>query len=287
MIITNYNNGGYNVSIHSDGTKIREQISDSPPIYPESMDIKITNYCDLSKYCKWCHEGSNTKGKHADLDILLGVLEGLPKGVELAIGGGNPLSHPDLIYFLEEVKSRGLIANLTINKLHVNKHKQLITNLVANDLVKGIGITHSEVQDISWLENLTNNLVYHVIAGVHNHEDLLKMKKVLVLGYKQVRKGKSYFSHKVEDNLQSWIWNIRNYLGNDRIVSFDNLAIEQLKIKRFLTKEAWDSFYMGDDGMFTFYLDAVEQKYSLSSTSMERFTFDDNVVDMFQFVRNN
>ena len=54
-LIAAYNNGNYNVAIYDDGTKIRDNGNDSrifTPEFPESIDLKITNYCD--KGCKFC-----------------------------------------------------------------------------------------------------------------------------------------------------------------------------------------------------------------------------------------
>src|ERR1035437_2383469 len=95
--IASYKNGNTIVTIFNDGTKIREYNDIPEIIHPESIDIKITNYCDMG--CFYCHESSTTNGVHADLDKLLKVINELPAGVELAIGGGNPLSHPNLVDF--------------------------------------------------------------------------------------------------------------------------------------------------------------------------------------------
>ena len=100
-LLQKYKNGNVDVEIYTDGTKIQEwegDYKDAKPEFPNSMDVKITNYCDLN--CPFCHEESTTKGKHGDLNKLLEILSDLPKGVEIAIGGGNPLDHPDLMYFL-------------------------------------------------------------------------------------------------------------------------------------------------------------------------------------------
>ena len=153
--IASYQNGGYNVSLFSDGTKVRE--GKGVPDFPESMDIKITDQCNLHNHCKWCHEGSTPEGSHADLGKLLSVLQGLPRGVELAIGGGNPLAHPDLPEFLTSVKEMGLVPNITINELHSHQYRKQIEGIV--DKVYGIGITYSGRYDLGWLHHLTDNVV--------------------------------------------------------------------------------------------------------------------------------
>lgn len=50
-----YTNGNYNVTLSlKDGTKIRETEEDEfIPSRPESIDIKITNKCDIG--CLFCH----------------------------------------------------------------------------------------------------------------------------------------------------------------------------------------------------------------------------------------
>jgi len=92
-VIAGYLNGGYSVTIEADGTKTRKTIDPSvPPVHPEHMDLKITDWCDAG--CCWCHEGSTRRGKHGSIDATLDLLSDLPAGVEIAIGGGDPLSHP-------------------------------------------------------------------------------------------------------------------------------------------------------------------------------------------------
>ena len=53
-----------------------------------------------------------------------------------------------------------------------------------------------------------------------------------------------------------------------KVVSFDNLALEQLNVKNILNKDKWNKLYMGDDGSYTMYIDAVTEEYAMSSTSL-------------------
>ena len=61
--------------------------------------------------------------------------------------------------------------------------------------------------------------------------------------------------------------NLENIIEYFKVVSFDNLAIEQLEVQRLMSREEWDEFYMGDDGSMTYYIDMVEQKFARSSTA--------------------
>ena len=87
-LLSTYRNGSYGVSIYKDGTKKRYKLdSNDIVLFPETIDVKITNYCDMG--CKFCHEQSTIEGIHGNLEALknqLKYLSGIP--IELAIGGG-------------------------------------------------------------------------------------------------------------------------------------------------------------------------------------------------------
>jgi hypothetical protein len=290
-IINKYTNGNTEVTIHSDGTKIREY-SDSPFVdHPESIDVKITNYCDMG--CNFCHESSTKEGKHGDLVRLLEIIKPLPAGVELAIGGGNPLDHPDLVPFLFQLRYRGIIANLTVNQGHLKEHYDLLAYLIEDNLVKGIGISiaNNNFKYVRKLKTLTDNIVYHVIAGVNDvriMDNLIGIGncKVLVLGYKQFGFGVAYYNDAVEDNIKKWYMYLPLYIVKC-VISFDNLAIEQLNVKRLLTQDGWSKFYMGDDFTYSMYISAVDQQYAPTSRSSERVRFGEMpLLEYFKKYRN-
>ncbi len=277
-IISSYKNGNTLVSIFDDGTKIREYPDNPIFDFPESIDVKITDFCDMN--CLYCHESSTVKGKHSDLNKLLYILKDLPAGIELAIGGGNPLSHPELIGFLYSLKEKGIIANLTVNQGHLSKYNYILKDLIKQDLIKGLGISlvNNNFKYVEELKNITDNIVYHVIAGVNKIElldKLIEQKncKVLILGYKQFGFGINYYSDEIKKEINRWYMYLPKYLGKC-VLSFDNLAIEQLNIKRLFSQEGWDNFYMGDDFTHSMYIDAVKQEFSPTSRSKERKSFD-------------
>ena len=80
-------------------------------------------------------------------------------------------------------------------------------------------------------------------------------------------------------------------IGGFEVLSFDNLAIEQLRIKEQwndLCDEDWDEFYAGEDGDFTYYIDMVERQFAKSSTAPfdKRYNLLDNVDEMFRIIQN-
>jgi organic radical activating enzyme len=288
-LLGEYQNGNYTVKIYNDGTKIRETNDDVfVASFPECIDLKITNNCDMG--CPYCHEDSKLDGKHGDI-LNTKIIDTIRPFTELAIGGGNPLSHPDLILFLKTLKSKNIIANMTVNQNHFVSHQDLIRDLVENDLIKGLGVSLVEVND-EFINTITQypNAVIHIINGITTLNDFRRLYnhnlKILILGYKEIRRGKEYYSPKVEVTKNDIYKNINEIINGFKVVSFDNLAIKQLDLKRIFTQKDWDEFYMGDDGQYTMYIDLVEQEFALSSTSTQRFKLMDSVVDMFKVVKS-
>lgn len=72
-----------------------------------------------------------------------------------------------------------------------------------------------------------------------------------------------------------WAAAIKN--GEFKAISFDNIGLGQLSPGRFMTKEEWEEFYMGDDGRngsfnsASMYIDAVDGKFAYNSCCPMRY----------------
>ena len=291
-ILGKVKNGNYNLILCDNGTKIRVNKLDCLiPEKPESLDYKITNKCDRG--CPFCHENSTPDGLHGDI-LNDKFIETLMPYTEIAIGGGNPLEHPDLIPFLEKCKRLHLIPNMTVNQFHFMKNQDLIRRLTDAKLIYGLGISLvlPTVEFLN-LASQYSNAVIHVINGVHtlDHLEALANRglKILILGYKQFRKGTNFYSTTVATNMQILKLCLRSLLPCFEVVSFDNLALTQLDVKTLMSEEEWNEFYMGNDGTFTLFVDSVNKTYSKSSTTPieERQPLLDDIKPMFDYIRSN
>ena len=293
-ILGSYKNNDYTCTMFSDGTKIRWNDKDSfNPIKPESIDLKITNMCNME--CGMCHENSTPDGKHGDI-LNLPFIDTMFPYSEVAIGGGNPLTHPDLIEFLERLKERKIIASMTVNQIHFMQNIDLLKELTDNKLIYGLGISYICGRNENCIEAIKKfpNAVVHVINGIVHMDSLEALAyndlKILVLGYKEFRRGKALYDERGSqiDSLKSQFYDMLPKIVNDgwfKCISFDNLAIKQLEPKRLMSEEDYSQFYMGDDGSFTFYCDAVNKEFAKSSTSIVRYPLMDDVTDMFDIIR--
>lgn len=293
MAWAKYKNGNSTVTINLDnGTKIRETHDDEFDLeFPETLDLNIGSKCDGG--CKFCYINASPNGIDAEL-MDVPFIDTLHHYTEVAING-NSVDHPQLIPFLEKLKKKRILANITVNQIHFERKEKLIKDLVDQDLIKGIGISLRNPTD-EFVEKVKQypNAVIHCINGVLSADDIEKMRdndlKILILGYKDLGRGVAY---KEQNGInikakQKYLYDILPTLPDHfKLVSFDNLAIEQLDVKRMLTQEQWEEFYMGDEGTSSMFIDLVTQKFGVSSLcppeEMHPITADIN--EMFKIVK--
>lgn len=293
-LLGTYKNGNYTVKILSDGTKIRETEEDNfIPAFAENCDVKITDRCDGG--CPFCYEGCTLNGRHGDI-LNYKFLDTLHPYTELAING-NDLTHPDLAAFMLKMKEKKVILNMTVNQLHFEKHFNYIKQLINDRLIYGLGVSLKEPTDefINMIAQIPNAVI-HVINGVVSVQDLALLAghnlKVLILGYKNLRRGESYYAENdeavnaLQEDLDKYLF--PEIINNSwfEVVSFDNLAIKQLHVQKHLPEEQWEEFYMGDDGNYTFYIDMVDGTFGKNSLATERYPIMDSIDEMFQKILN-
>lgn len=296
-----YKNGNYMVAINLiDGTKIKK--TDDIVFeagFAENIDLKITNKCadeNGNILCPMCHEGSCPSGKHGDI-LNLEFIDTLHPFQEVAIGGGDATSHPDLIPFLEKFKHRNVIANITVNQIHFMQKQDLIRYLFENKLIHGIGISLVDPTDefIKAVKQFPTAVI-HVINGIFTVTDFRRLANhdlnLLILGYKNLRRGIDYKKQHKEriEILQGWLRReIFKVIPKFKAVAFDNLAIEQLNLETKLHPVYWEKFYMGEEGTSTFYIDAVNREFAQSSTASldKRYQLLNSVDEMFFQIKSN
>lgn len=288
-----YKNGNSIVKINlNNGTKIRETHDDKFNLsFPESIDLSIGNRCDGG--CKFCYINASPNGVDGEL-LNHKFIDTIHPYTEVAING-NSIDHPQLIPFLNKLKDKHIICNITVNQVHFERKEDVIRDLVNKDLIKGIGISlRDPTPDFISRVKKYPNAVIHVINGILKPSDIEAMRdknlKMLILGYKDLGRGIGY----MEDNRetvkarQRYLYDILETLPNHfKVVSFDNLALEQLNVRRILTDEQWEEFYLGDEGTSSMFIDLVTGKFGVSSLCQEdeMHPIMDNICDMFAVVK--
>lgn len=271
-----WNGNGFCEINKNNGTLITTVLNDEPfkAEFPNNIDLNISNRCKIG--CKFCYQNCTLNGKDADIKKFIedknSFLYSLHEGTELAINGNEPF-HPDLELLLDFCMTRKIIANLTVNELTLILHKEYIETLLKTGKINGLGVS-PKVFEPSIIEFLskTPKSVIHTIAGITTPEQYKLMYdkgiKVLILGYKDFGRGIDYKlndNNEIESNMKWLKENIKDFVNHFKVVSFDNLAIEQLNPKEWLTEEQWNRFYRGDDGSYTLFIDLVNETYAKNS----------------------
>lgn len=268
------------VDLKPDGTRI--DIGNGLYDYPLSLDLKITNYCETG--CPWCHESSGPWGKHSNPELLLKKLDGLQRNTEIAIGGGNPLSHPELGKILGGLEDFGYITNMTV------RDKDIIGGSKIPKEIRGLGI--SVTPGISPKEYLgfissRENLVAHMILGINTPEDYTEVKKyfsrILWLGFKTWGRNKNASLPSIENLRREIIRDL--YYGRPGVLAFDNLGISQLNLKSAFLESEWDRFYLGPEFTSSMYVDAVKGEFAGYSTSGDRVSWDE--ISLINYFRSH
>jgi hypothetical protein len=292
-LLTRYQNGNLTTTLYSDGTRIRTTEDDEfKPAFAENVDVHTSNRCDNG--CAMCYANCTKDGKFGKLSGWH-FLETLHKGTEMALNLNFPMAD-DFWDLLRYLKTQGIVTNVTVNQNHFMKYGNVIEQMYNGGLVRAIGVslTNPTPQFIAKIKKYPNAVI-HVINGLftENQYNILKDNnlKVLILGYKDVGRGIEY--HKMDNSYitknQKWLYdNLADMAKHFKVLSFDNLSLNQLEVRRLLTNDQWEEFYGGDDGTFTFFINLVDGYFSKNSLSEIKYPIGDLSMDeMFKIIVEN
>lgn len=271
--------------------KSKKEIKDKQYVY--NLQTEAGTYIANNLLVHNCHENSTINGNHCSIENLE-FINSLTQGTELALGGGLVSSHPQFEEILNMIKQQGVIANATFHETEFMDRLEDIKRWQKEGLLYGIGVSvHGYNEEIIKAIQSVPNTVIHLIAGLTTMEQFKKLSglnlKILILGYKQFRRGADLYlssaSREINKNLEELTEKLMDVAKGFKVVSFDNLALEQLKVKAQVPPTVWESCYQGEEGSANMYIDAVEGKFARNSTSIERYDIKTNVKDMFNIIR--
>lgn len=279
-----YKNGNVTVFINlDDGTKIRTcpDNEEYHPEFPENADVTISTYC--TNRCDFCYAGCSQFGSHADLLSYKTLFDSLRPNTELAVNINSELN-PQFVGFLTYMRDKGVIVNATLRQDDFERNHRQIEEWCGLKLLRGVGISLLDPTDkFIELVKKNSNYVIHTIAGITTMEQYNALAdnglKILILGYKKTRRGQLYYDwnwYSVNARIKELKTHLSDLMGRFRVISFDNMAIEQLDFRSFLTPKEFEEFYMGEEGSFTMAIDLVNGTYASSSTSDVLYQLDKN-----------
>jgi len=148
---------------------------------PETVDISITDYCPMG--CSFCYQDSRTDREHGPIDLLETVIKGFNvRPYQVAIGGGEPVLHPDFPEILKRTRMLGVVPNYTTSGIGMKPEVIEATNLYCG----GVAMTFHAFKGVPFFrkhymalkEALNVQLNVHLIADkdvAKNLETLVKL----------------------------------------------------------------------------------------------------------------
>jgi len=211
--------------------------------WPELVDISISNHC--SKECDFCYRDSkpdNSFMSLEDYEYLLKQLRHPHWGnvFQVALGGGEPLEHPDFIKIIDITLVYGVIPNFTTNGKYLTN--DLIMKL--KDKLGAIAISTLDITTIDKdiIENLKKNRIkcnLHYVLNYYNLDqavDILSGKynqylryvnSIIFLTYKPLRRADSSRVLKMDKNFPTFVNLVDNNSCSIRI-GFDACFVPML-----------------------------------------------------------
>lgn len=256
----------------------KEVLFDKAP-FPELVDLKITDYCEHN--CSYCYQSSSKNGQHAKCQDIQSIIYTLSQlgTFEVAIGGGDPIKHPDILNILKHCRDNDIVPNFSTRSVdwlsNIEYAKQVI------GLVGSIAFSVYEKADIIKIINAhysnilsENKFVIHHVCGSLSEYNFIKFidqvkcfgLKVVFLGFKDNGLGKQY-KEKKPDNFDYNIplilheKSLRYYGCDTSFVQKYKDTLEELGISPKL--------YYAEEGKYSMYINAVDQTIAKSSYDEE------------------
>lgn len=216
-----------------------------------------------------CYQGSTKAGRHADLSSIqsFACTIGHMGVFEVAIGGGDPTTHPQFVDILRTFYENGVVPNFS-TQLWDWLDKPEVVEAVKNYCGAVALSTQSASLANKWISTCTKLGIkphIHYVLGLSNLDNLRKMLRsrksghLVLLAYKQM--GRATDTPPID--YTGWQDIVRNN-ANGWTVAVDSFLVDEVR-SGFTRQEVPEHLFESGDGRFSFYWDAVVGNYAAHS----------------------
>lgn len=253
--------------------------------HPELVDISISNHC--SKACSFCYRNSTKNNSFMTLEEYNNILDLLqhPKWgnvFQIAIGGGEPLEHPDFIEIIKATHYRKIVPNFTTNG-------DLIDKTIAKEIASKVGAVAISCQNIDELytpkvdilseHGIKTNIHFllnsdtlqqaiNILKGEYN-KSLTKINAIIFLTYKPYGRANESKTLNLNDDFMTFV----NLIDNSKCcakIGFDACFVPNLMK---YTKVNTNYIDPCECAFFSVYIDEKMNVKPCSFTSNEKESF--------------
>lgn len=261
---------------------------------PELADISISNHC--SKRCSYCYRNSIPNNEFMSLNQYCQVLDSLNHPLygnvfQVAIGGGEPLEHPDFLKIIDATLQRKIVPNFTTNGI-------FLTDETCNALRGKVGAVALSVNKLKELQQDKLQLLYkhnirtniHYVLSIQNiteaidivsgkyTKELEGINAIIFLTYKPAGRATEEYVLQPSEDLNHFIQLVCTYTRKDLKIGFDACFIPNLLHTNFKHQELVD---MCEAGFFSVYVDH-KMNVSPCSFSMQKDSYNLNDYDFYK-----
>jgi len=235
---------------------------------PELADISISNHC--SKECSYCYRKSAKNDEFMTLGQYERVLDAMnhPKYgnvFQVALGGGEPLEHPQFVQIIEETLKREIVPNFTTNGIFLTEDvcKAIQGNVgaVALSITSATELEREKVAMLRKYEIRTNvhyvlsakNIgeAIEIVSGKHN-EVFEGVNAIVFLTYKPAGRGAKDGVLQAGREMEQFVQKVNDYNNKGLKMGFDACFVPNLLHKGFKHEELVD---VCEAGFFSVYVD--------------------------------
>lgn len=270
-------------AIFHNGKTIRLSLDKSKPVkeltYPEFYDIKITNKC--SGECPYCYQESFKEDRHYEnilekTNLFFEPMTTTKRPFQVALGGGEPTSHPDFLKLLKLFNKLDIIPNYTTNGMIVTDEQKCSKLIQATKkYCGGVAVSAHPHLDKYWTamihllakENIKTNL--HVI--ISDKKSIDRFMTIFNLFKNKVRyfvllplENTGRATTMNEDKDFDYLFRRLKTLKEVAQISYGANFYEELK------KYDWLDVSLYEPEMFSKYLDLKDMSLYKSSFNLEK-----------------
>lgn len=254
---------------------------------PELVDLKITEVCTNQAPCRnYCYQNSGKDGKHCDfqrLELVARLLAEL-KVFEVALGGGDPMEHPDFTGILDLFWKYGVIPSFSTRKTDWLKNKEMSSEIFKYS--GAVGFSVNTVEDIQFLEKVlkeTNALkrtkikLHYVMGSTPIEEfsrilDFLTSKEsnlgtdwLLLLAFKKTGRGEIFRGYPYENCIE--------LLMEKKVFHINADTAFLSEFQEEIREQCPDIFLNFQEGRFSCYIDPIKEIMAPSSFGGNEISF--------------
>ena len=235
---------------------------------PELADISISNHC--SKGCSYCYRKSAKNNEFMTFEQYEHVLDALnhPKYgnvFQVALGGGEPLEHPEFVQIIEATLKREIVPNFTTNGMFLTEDVcKAIHGKVGAVALSITRVGELEQEKLAMLRkyDIRTNVHYvlsaknigeaiEIVSGKYN-EVFEGVNAIIFLTYKPAERGTTDGVLKAGDKMERFVQKVNEYDNDGLKIGFDACFVPNLLQKGFKHAELVD---VCEAGFFSVYVD--------------------------------